>query len=299
MPQSVLIVDDSIPLHALIKTQLKSEPLSFHSAHDGEAGILSASSFRPDLILLDVDMPGLNGFEVCQRLKANPLTSSIPLIFLTAGSTLVDKVKGLESGGSDYIVKPFKPEELKARVRSTLRAARQLEQTHMVDALTGLWNRHYFDIQEKAQLSLAKRTGRPVSCMVIEVDHFIRANAKQGEAAGNEILRSVARILTGKARTEDVVCRFDNSKFAIWIVGTNASSAAQLAERLREDIERQLKSRGNAEASITCSFGVADSLAAGEPSVVERADGAVYRAQQLGRNCVSIARDSTIISVAA
>jgi diguanylate cyclase (GGDEF)-like protein len=299
MPQSVLIVDDSIPLHALIKTQLKSEPLSFHSAHDGEAAILSASSFRPDLILLDVDMPGLNGFEVCQRLKANPLTSSIPLIFLTAGSTLVDKVKGLESGGSDYIVKPFKPEELKARVRSTLRAARQLEQTHMVDSLTGLWNRHYFDIQEKSQLSLAKRTGRPVACMIIEVDHFVRNNAKLGEAAGNEVLRNIARILTGKARAEEIVCRFDTGKFAMWMTSANSAAAAQLAERLRSDIERQLKSRSSPEAGITCSFGIADSLAGGEQSLVERADAAVYRAQQLGRNCVSIARDSTNSSVAA
>jgi diguanylate cyclase (GGDEF)-like protein len=291
MAKSVLIVDDSIPLHTLIKTQLKSEPLRFHSAHDGESGLLTASSFRPDLILLDVDMPGMDGFEVCQRLKANPLTASIPLIFLTAGGTLSDKVKGLELGGADYIVKPFKPEELKARVHSVLRTSQQLEPTRLIDTPTGLWNRKYFDMQHISQLSLAKRSGRPLSCVVGEVDGILEIRLKFGEPAADEIQRKIAGILTGRTRAEDVVCRLDDGKFAMLLVGTRSAGAAQLAERLRLEIHRQLESRSSAEPVVTCAFGVADSVAIASASLVERAEIAARHSRELGRNCVSIARD--------
>jgi diguanylate cyclase (GGDEF)-like protein len=294
MPQSVLIVDDSMPLHTLIKTQLKSEPLRFHSAHDGESGLLTASSFRPDLILLDVDMPGMNGFEVCQRLKANPLTASIPLIFLTAAGTLTDKVKGLELGGTDYIVKPFKPEELKARVHSVLRTAQQLEPTRMIDTPTGLWNRKYFDMQQASQLSVAKRSGRPLSCIVAQVDALPGIRLKFGEPAADEIQRKIGGILTGRARAEDVVCRLDDGKFAMLLIGVSAAGAARLAERLRTEIQRQLQSRSSAEPVVTCSFGVADSLVDASAPLVERAEIGSCRSQELGRNCVSIARDYSI-----
>jgi diguanylate cyclase (GGDEF)-like protein len=293
MSQSVLIVDDSIPLHALIKTQLKSEPLRFHSAHDGEAALLTASSFRPDLILLDVDMPGLNGFEVCQRLKANPLTASIPLIFLTADGSLADKVKGLEIGGSDYIVKPFKPEELKARVHSVLRTSRQMEPTCMVDELTGLWNRKYFQLQLKAQLSFAKRSGHPVACLVATVDRLTETTLKFGEPAANTIQRKVAGIISGKARAEDIVCHLSDGTFAMLLVGSDVTAAAKLGERLRADVERQLQSRSSSEPSITCSFGVADDRTPGNQSLIERAESAAAHAQSIGRNCVSIARDTS------
>ena len=291
MPQSVLIVDDSIPLHTLIKTQLKSEPLRFHSAHDGESGLLTASSFRPDLILLDVDMPGMDGFEVCQRLKANPLTASIPLIFLTADGSLADKVKGLELGGADYIVKPFKPEELKARVHSVLRTSNQLEPARMIDTPTGLWNRKYFQMQHISQLSLAKRSGRPLSCIVGEVDGMLEIRLKSGEPAADEIQRKIAGVLTSRARAEDVVCRLDDGKFAMLLVGIPSAGAARLAERLRLGIQRQLQSCSNSQPVVTCSFGVADSLAIANTSLVERAEIAACRSRELGRNCVSIARD--------
>ncbi len=123
MPQTVLLVDDSIPLHKLVRAQLEAEPVEVHSAYDGEAALNAAVSLRPTLILLDVDMPELDGFEVCRRLKGNPLTASIPVIFLTANSLVGDKVRGFDTGGADYVTKPFKPEELRARVRGPSRQA--------------------------------------------------------------------------------------------------------------------------------------------------------------------------------
>jgi diguanylate cyclase (GGDEF)-like protein len=293
MSHTMLIADDSIPLHALVKTVLEPEGLSFRSAYDGEAAVFSASSLRPDLILLDVDMPRLDGFEVCRRLKANPLTASIPLIFLTAGSMLRDKVNGLELGAVDYIVKPFKPEELRARVRSALRFSQVLDRTRMIDNLTGLWNQNYFDLQIKSQLSLAQRSGRALSCLLADVDHLAAINVKFGQAMGDDVIRGVGRIIHGKSRTEDVICRLGSGKFAMLMGGTNRVAAARLAERLRSEVERQLQSRSTKEASVTCCFGIADSLSSDQAGLVERADAALYRAKQAGRNCVSIASEPT------
>lgn len=290
MSKTVLIVDDSIPVHKLVKTHLEADPLVLHSAYDGESGLAAAASLRPDLILLDVDMQSLDGFEVCRRLKAHSSTAVIPVIFLTADSILTDKVRGLDLGAADYITKPFKPEELRARVRSALRARHELDTTAMVDGMTGLWNRAYLEVQLVAQLSLSRRSGRALACIVADVDHLRETNARHGEAAGNEVLRMIGRIMLGQCRTEDVVCRIGGGKFAILVAGTNRAGAARIADRVRGEIERQLRVRGPVEMNVTCSFGVSDTLVAAEEALLELADSASHRAKKCGRNTVAIAR---------
>ncbi len=120
MSKSVLIIDDSIPLHKLIGVCLQPESLTLHSAYDGKAGLAAAALLQPGLILLDVNMPRMDGFEVCRQLKANPQTAAIPVIFLTAASGLAQQVTGLDWGALDYFSKPFKPFEILARVRAAL-----------------------------------------------------------------------------------------------------------------------------------------------------------------------------------
>src|ERR1700722_12371122 len=132
MQQTVLIIDDSIPIHKLVKAHLEAERLRVVSAFGPEEGLVAAK-LSPGLILLDIDMPDMDGFEVCRRLKADPETASIPIIFLTANSGTDDKVKGLDLGALDYISKPFQARELCARVRSSFRAKNQLEAVTMVD----------------------------------------------------------------------------------------------------------------------------------------------------------------------
>lgn len=292
MSKTVLIVDDSIPVHKLVKTHLEPDLLILHSSYDGESALAAAVSLHPNLILLDVDMPLLDGFEVCRRLKLNPATAAIPLIFLTADSVLTDKVKGLDLGASDYITKPFKPEELRARVRSALRVKHLSDSTSMVDGMTGLWNRTYLDVQLTSQLSLSKRSGRPLACIVADVDRLQAINLKHGESIGNDILRRIGRILLSQCRSEDVVCRMAGGKFALLLSGTNRAGAARIADRIRCEVERQLQARGGIEMNITCSFGTSDTLIAGDDTLVDLADAAAYRAKQTGRNCVSVARQS-------
>jgi diguanylate cyclase (GGDEF)-like protein len=290
MKSSVLIVDDSPYLHKLVRAHLEAEPIEIHSAGDGEQAISAAVNLKPSLILLDVDMPEMNGFEVCRRLKANPATANIPIIFLTADVASENKVKGLNLGADDYITKPFKPEELRARVRCVLRNKTQVEKTAMVDGLTKLWNRTYLELHLPAQFSLARRTSRPLTCVTCDIDRLTQINEKHGEAAGDELLRTVAGILSGQGREQDLICYLDNGKFAALLPGTGRAGAVQFADRARAEIERQAKSIAGAELNATCSFGVADTQSEDDSALLDRADAAVYCAKQSGRNCVSISR---------
>jgi diguanylate cyclase (GGDEF)-like protein len=269
---------------------LEPDEITVHSAYDGDSALALAASLRPDLILMDVDMPQLDGFEACRRLQANPATAIIPVIFLSADTIAADKVKGLDLGAIDYITKPFKSEELRARIRAALRCKRDLDAATMVDGLTGLWNSAYLQIQLEAKLSLARRTDRPLACIVAEIDHLEAINTSRGSDFGAEVLRSVSRILLSQLRAEDTVCRIDAGRFALLVSGANRVAAAHLTDRLRGEIQRQLQTRGSARLGVTCSFGVADTHIADDATILNRAIIAVERARQSGCNRVCIAR---------
>jgi two-component system cell cycle response regulator len=177
-------------------------------------------------------------------------------MFLTADAVVANKVKGLEMGAIDYITKPFKPEELQARVRRALRAEHGVDAATMVDGLTGLWNRAYLDAHLPAQLSMAKRSGRPLACIVSDVDQLCSINARHGEAAGDEVLRCVGEILRRHCRAEDIVCRIEGGTFSMLLNGTSCASAARIADRLRADVQRRLRLCAGFEVNVTCRFGL-------------------------------------------
>ncbi|HWE04031.1 MAG TPA: diguanylate cyclase [Tepidisphaeraceae bacterium] len=290
MIQRILIIDDSLPLHQLIRSQVEHEGWQFHCAYDGQAGIEMALELRPSVILLDVDIPDISGFEVCRRLKANVETSSIPVVFLSADLSTGDKVRGLDLGAVDYITKPFKAAELSARLRASIRVKQLLDQKAMIDGLTGLWNRKYLEDHLAAQTSLAVRSGRPTSYIVADVDRMRQINKKHGIPFGDEILRSLSNILLSQCRAEDAVCRLDGARFAIVLSAMNRTGAGRLAERLSSTIQTRLLSRAGKDVGVTCSFGVADSLVTGDVTLLERAELAMIRAKQNGGACVVIAR---------
>jgi diguanylate cyclase (GGDEF)-like protein len=290
MNSSILIVDDSPYLLKLVRAALYGEPVEIHSVEGGEAAISTAASLRPSLILLDVDLPEMDGFEVCRRLKANPATESIPVLFLTADVAVGDQVKGLNLGAAGYITKPFKAEDLRARVRGALRAQLQLENMAMIDDLTRLWNQRYLDLHLPGFLSMARRTNRPLTCVIANVDGLEKINQAHGEAIGNQVLRTVATIFAGQGRAQDTFCYLGNGRFLALLPLTSRAGAVQLADRARVEIERSLKSCDGVAVSATCSFGVADTQTDGESSLLDRADVALYCAKQSGRNAVSISR---------
>jgi diguanylate cyclase (GGDEF)-like protein len=285
----ILVIDDSPEIHTIVKIRLEKEGHEVVPACEGLQGIAAAAEVQPDVILLDVDMPGLTGFEVCSQLKAAPCSQNVPILFLTANSTVEDKVRGLELGAVDYITKPFDPIELKARVNVSVRMRElvaMLERTAQVDALTGLGNRAYFERHLTIELAAALRSQTPLSCVMADVDHFKSINDNYGHGFGDDVLRLVGGVFREVCREEDVACRYGGEEFVLVLRNTTAMHAKTLAERLRHKVQAQRISRVSDEVSITCSFGVAQWRSDAGESVVELADQALYVAKHRGRNRV-------------
>jgi two-component system, cell cycle response regulator len=292
MSQRVIIIDDSEDIHDLVRLGLYGEPVDLHSAFDGPTGIALARAICPDLVLLDVDMPKPDGFEVCRIFKSDPALSSIPIVFLTGASSTTEKVRGLDLGATDYITKPFDSAELRARVGAALRTkylVDLLAQRAMIDGLTGLFNRSHFEQRLESELSLARRSAKNLACLMLDVDHFKKVNDQYGHSAGDLVLRTLAQTLMNNCRLEDIVCRLGGEEFVVLCPNTSAINATTLAQRLLQAIaDIRLAFRG-AVIQITCSIGVADLTSAGEAGIVQAADQALYRAKNNGRNQIQFA----------
>src|SRR5438105_1706003 len=260
MTQRVLIIDDTKNIHALVKARLAGEPVELYCAVTSADGLAQAGALLPDLVLLDVDMPDMDGFEVCRRLKGQPSTMNVPVVFLTGAGSTDAKIRGLELGAVDYVTKPFEPAELKARVRAALRTKYLLDLLNkkaMIDGLTGLWNRTYFDQTLAAQLSLARRSSQACSVVLCDLDHFKVINDRCGHLTGDEALRIVAACMQATCRIEDVVCRYGGEEFGIVVPNTPSDRALIMAERLKKNIEKlPLQHRGS-PVPVTCHVSIA------------------------------------------
>ena len=287
----VLAIDDSDLVHRLLRARLRHERIDLHSVHTAEEGIEAARTLEPDVILLDIDLEDLDGFEVLARLKADPRTRDLAVIFVSASAETMDRVRGLDLGAVDFIGKPFDVTELRARVRSALRTQRllrMLSQRAQLDGLTGLWNRAYFDDRLSKEISGALRHGSNVSLVIADLDHFKRLNDTYGHPFGDEVLERAAMVLSG-GRGQDVACRYGGEEFTIILPGTTVEEAVEVADRCRTALSR-VEWSDRPEVSISGSFGVADlSCVAGSPTpegLVKAADTALYRAKSEGRNRV-------------
>ncbi len=282
----ILMIDDSKTIHGAVKARLSAEGLEFHSAFDGEEGLSVAQAISPDVILLDIEMPPPNGFDVCRRLKRNPALSNIPVIFLTGVSSMEEKVRGLNLGAIDYVTKPFDAAELQARVRASLRNKELLDllsKKAMIDGLTGLWNRGYLTKVLTDELAYATRHARPLACSMLDVDHFKLINDNYGHGFGDKVLKGVAGTIQELSRSEDIVCRYGGEEFVILSRDTPATAAMTFAERLRAAIEAVSFTVDKTSVSVTCSIGVAQSYD-GCDDIIDRADRALYKSKGTGRN---------------
>ena len=290
--QRVLIIDDDPMIARLVGSLLAEDAIELISVCGGEAGLLAAEQHQPDLILLDVEMPGLDGFEICRRLKCNPATVALPIVFLTGAASIDKKICGWDLGAVDYVLKPFEPAELRARVRSSLRTKAlvdMLSRKAMLDGLTGLYNRAYFDQRLAQNISLLARAGHPFGCMLIDIDHFKSINDRFGHPFGDRVLRSVGAALTAQCRTEDVVCRYGGEEFVVLTHGTIRNGATKLANRLRAAVEQIAFSHEARRVQVTCSIGVSDTTVSPPGEVVAAADACLYQAKHAGRNRVVVA----------
>ena len=295
MSQKVLAIDDSQEIHQLLGVRLRGEGVTLHHALDGEQGLKMARELQPDLILLDIDMPDHTGFEVCQKLKSDPQTECLQVIFLTAADQVFAKVQGFDLGAIDYITKPFESAELRARVRAALRTKRYqdlLATRAQVDGLTGLRNRAYFDRRLDDELATARRSGRPLSLVLLDLDHFKRLNDDFGHPFGDRVLQAVGEVLVACLRGTDTPCRFGGEEFALVLGDTDGKVAVAIAERIRARLAALRFEQRNQIVAVTGSLGVVVSTDFAAPAslsaqqMIKAADDALYTAKRAGRNRV-------------
>ncbi|HEX4124604.1 MAG TPA: diguanylate cyclase [Tepidisphaeraceae bacterium] len=264
MNKQVLVVDDSTDIQKFIGAILSNAPVDMHSATDPNYGLTLAGSIKPDLILLDVDMPSMDGYEFCRRLKADPGLGTVPVLFLTAKDSTEQKVRGLELGAVDYITKPFSPSELRARVRAALRTQsviQNLEDHSLVDSLTGLGNQKMFKTRMRAEASRRARSPQPLTCTYVDVDGFEQVNQYYGQPFGDEVLKKVAEALQQTYRPEDVICRLQADDFAVLLSDTTVTQAVKLAKEFKRTLATADFEYRGAKIAVTC--GVAITTAAG------------------------------------
>jgi diguanylate cyclase (GGDEF)-like protein len=302
-PACVLAIDDSPEVLALLSVRLKPEGLKLVTAESYDEGLAMAMELLPDLILLDVDMPEHSGLDLCRRLKEEGATANIPVIFLTGSSDVSTKVHGFDLGAVDYVTKPFHPAELRARVRAALRMKRAqdlLTQRAQIDALTGLRNRAYLDERLAQEMSMAMALGRPLSLIMMDIDHFKNLNDSYGHPFGDLVLQRVGDFLARSVRPCDAVCRYGGEEITLLLTDTPIEGALAVAERVRiQTRELELSPRGQ-PVMVTASFGVAEALAVlgrtgdKRPSaLIVAADEALYTAKREGRDRVQRAQTIT------
>ena len=256
---------------------------------------IATSENRPDLILLDIMMPGMDGFEVCERLKSNPITADIPVIFVTALNEMEDEAKGLDVGAIDYIRKPFSLPIVAARVKNHLELKQHrdlLRNLSSMDGLTGIANRRRFDETLEKEWHRAARASVPISIVMIDVDSFKAYNDHYGHVAGDECLRVVAQVLqTCFARSSDLVARYGGEEFAAILPGTDEPGAAIAAQKAVDEMRyREIEHVRSAAADVlTVSAGVASTIPTPGSSrefLIQAADRMLYQAKTEGRNRV-------------
>jgi len=281
----VLIVDD-VPSNAMILAACLKDDYKIKVAKSGQQCLdIVATGKQPDLILLDIEMPGLSGYDVCEKLQQEVNTKQIPIIFVTGRDDDLDQEKGLGLGAVDYIIKPFRSAIVVARVKThiTLKQQRdKLLSLAMQDQLTGLYNRHYLMQISKQKMAQALRHKEPLSLLMIDVDNFKAVNDNHGHDVGDEVLMVIANTLLRETRTEDIVARFGGEEFIILLDHCDLDFAIKKAEMLLEKVA--LAKPNN--ITVTVSIGVTEYDVSDNElsSFTKRADIALYHAKENGRN---------------
>jgi diguanylate cyclase (GGDEF)-like protein len=294
--QVVLVVDDERLNIDVLVDSLRAD-YKIKVAKNGEQALKAAHTEPiPDLILLDIMMPELDGYEVCRRLKEDDLTRKIPVIFVSAKGLVEDVTKGFEVGAVDYITKPFHIAVVQARVRTHLRLKHKtdlLEKLAALDGLTEIPNRRAFDITLQKEWKRAARECRPISMLMIDVDLFKQYNDHYGHAAGDECLRQVAHTLAQQLhRGGDFIARYGGEEFAVILADTDPAGACDVAEHLRRAISSLELPHAYSRIvpHLTISIGVASLVPPqedGEGQLIKAADQMLYEAKREGRNRVA------------
>lgn len=300
----ILIADDDPVSCRLLDGLLRKWGYQVIVARNGtEAWEMLQADQAPRIALLDWMMPGLDGLEICRRVRARSSQAYVYVMLLTANDKVGNLVEGLESGADDYLTKPFHPQELRARLRVGLRmldlesglveARENLRFKASHDALTSIWNRGAIIELLERELSRSRRDGSSVGILLADIDHFKRINDTRGHLVGDEVLRAVTGRLKGEVRSYDAVGRYGGEEFLILLPGCDNSKLTAKAEQLVKMVERSSIETSTGSVPVTISIG---GIASGDcphaevNSLLRAADTALYRAKMAGRNRSEMAR---------
>lgn len=294
----ILIIDDDPDSLSIIAEALRWEGYQVHTAISGTEGLQQIQSWSPDLILLDVNMPEMNGMDTLQDLRQRP--NYVSVMFISGNTSTAHVISGLDAGADDYIPKPFEPLELLARVRTQLRikdlndqlrfANEQLKELVDTDDLTGLFNMRSVYQRVENELLRAKRFQRQVCVVMMDMDHFKTVNDGHDHLFGSFVLSEVGVIIRKCIRNIDLGARYGGDEFLMLLTETNAEGAAKFCERLRSLISNHTFVSGKDSMKLTCSIGFAITSPGDDQTdargLVRSADHALYEAKKAGRNCV-------------
>ena len=286
---NILVVDDNPDKLSLIEAALSLAGYHVTTATDGEEALAAIESYQPDLVVTDVMMPRMNGYELDQRITANPLTKFIPVIMQTAaGRRAEDLRRANEVGALGYITDPTDLDLLLARTRTLLEFKAYLdvcEEAAFTDHLTGLANRRRFERQLEREVGRVQRFEHPFSLLMLDLDNFKSLNDSFGHDTGDEAIRRIGKVLREGTRGIDLAARIGGEEFAVLLVETNKHGGYEVAERLRNAIKQiDIPQAGQ----ITASFGVAECPTDAQTAadILKVADVALYEAKRSGRDRV-------------
>ena len=291
-----MIVEDNKIDEKLIQRYFHSEPYQIKFAKDGEEAVSRAQQERIDVILLDLILPRKNGFEVCSTLKEMKHTQNIQIVAITGLSDLESKLKGIELGFDDYLIKPVNMHILRTRVKALVKKKALLDKlcdryemavhSAITDKLTGLYNRRYFDYFLDLEIKRSSRQQASLALLMIDVDDFKHINDTLGHLFGDTILNKLGELLKTQIRDTDMAARYGGEEFAVVMSNTGLEEAVQIAERIRQTI--QSYSFGDKKFLMTASIGIAlyPSDADSANNLIEKSDDSLYKAKRSGKNRV-------------
>ena len=290
---SLLIIDDS-EMNLFALNRILSPDYTIYTAKNGQEGIASAIEHSPDVIILDIIMPIMDGFETIVALKSSEQTRDIPVIFISGLGSVENEEKGLALGGVDYIVKPFSAAIVKLRVNNQIQLLnyiQMIESLSMLDQLTGLPNRRYFDERFVLEWKRAIREKTPTSVLMIDIDDFKKCNDTHGHLQGDIVLKTVANTISRTIkRPSDFAARWGGEEFIALLPNTDSDGAMIVAEQIRKNIEKEDITLAIGKiVNVSVSVGVntqAASIDSSTDDFIHFADDALYTAKKDGKNRV-------------
>lgn len=291
-PYRILVVDDSESQAHYTAMSLKKAGMQTHVIIDPMEIMTAIEDFNPELIIMDMYMPGCNGMELAKIIRQENKYVSMPIIYLSSEDDIDKQLAALSEGGDDFLTKPVKPNRLVITVRNRVNRARDLMSYMVSDSLTGLFNHTHILYRLENELAQAKKQKTSLAFCMVDIDFFKKINDTYGHPVGDGVIRNLSLYLKQRLRRSDIIGRYGGEEFAIVLPSTNAEEALSVMDTLREQFASYRQSFNDSELQVTFSCGIAifdkDSSAHSEKELAEKADKALYEAKRKGRNCVCI-----------